>query len=67
MKDINEAIRSGLWKLVREAKSERLQLLVRPTTKDALTEIAKEAGISVNELVNRILENFIYESQETEE
>ena len=66
MKDINEAIRSGLWKLVREAKSERLQLLVRPTTKEAITEIAKEAGISVNELVNRILENFIFESQKTE-
>jgi predicted HicB family RNase H-like nuclease len=61
--DINKLIRSGIYKLVREAKSVRMQLLVRPRTKEALTSIAKEAGISVNELINRILENFIYDSQ----
>lgn len=62
--DINEAIRSGNWKLVREAKSERMQLLVRPATKEALTAIATKSEISVNELVNRILEAFIDESAE---
>lgn len=62
--DINEAIRSGNWKLVREAKSERMQLLIRPTTKEALTAIANKSEISVNELVNRILESFIEESAE---
>ena len=62
--DINEAIRSGNWKLVREAKSERMQLLVRPATKEALTAIANKSEISVNELVNRILEAFIDESAE---
>lgn len=51
------------YKLVRESKSERMQVLIRPTTKDALTVIAKEAEISVNELVNRILEQFIYDSR----
>ena len=61
--DINKLIRSGIYKLVREAKSVMMQLLVRPRTKEALTSIAKEAGISVNELINRILENFIYDSQ----
>ena len=61
--DINKLIRSGIYKLVREAKSVRMHLLVRPRTKEALTSIAKEAGISVNELINRILENFIYDSQ----
>ncbi len=62
--DINEAIRSGNWKLVREAKSERMQLLVRPATKEALTAIATKSEISVNELVNRIFESFIEESTE---
>lgn len=62
--DINEAIRSGNWKLVREAKSERMQLLVRPATKEALMAIATKSEISVNELVNRILEAFIDESAE---
>ena len=51
------------YKLVRESKSERMQVLIRPTTKDALAVIAKEAEISVNELVNRILEQFIYDSR----
>lgn len=62
--DINEAIRSGNWKLVREAKSERMQLLIRPAAKEALTVIAAKSEISVNELVNRILEAFIDESAE---
>lgn len=61
--DINKLIRSGSYRLVREAKSVRMHLLVRPKTKEALTLIAKGAGISVNELINRILENFTYDSQ----
>jgi len=58
-KDINKAIRSGEYKLVPETKSERIQLLVRPYTKTALTAIAADAELSVNELINRILEDFI--------
>lgn len=58
-KNINEAIRSGKYKLVPETKSERIQLLVRPYTKTALTAIAADAELSVNELINRILEDFI--------
>lgn len=58
-KNINEAIRSGKYKLVPETKSERIQLLVRPYTKTALTAIAADAELSINELINRILEDFI--------
>jgi len=64
---INEAIKSGMYKLVREAKSERMQLLVRPATKEALSAIAKDAEISINELANRIFETFIYDSQKKED
>lgn len=58
-KDINEAIRRGVYRVVPETKSERLQLLVRPHVKNALTAIADDTGLSVNELANRIFENFI--------
>lgn len=43
----------------REYKSERMQLLVRPTTKKALKELAEENGISVNELINIIFEEYL--------
>ena len=57
--NINEEIRRGKYKLVPETKSERIQLLVRPNTKAAITAIAADAELSVNELINRILEDFI--------
>jgi len=57
--NINEAIRSRKYKLVPETKSERIQILVRPNTKAAITAIAADAELSVNELINRILEDFI--------
>lgn len=61
----NEAVINGTkYMLVREAKSERMQILTRPSTKEALVEIAEEAEISVNELVNRIFESFIKDSKE---
>ena len=64
MSDIENGISINKgYRLVREAKSERMQLLIRPTTKEALATIAKDAEISVNELVNRILEEFIYDSR----
>ena len=47
------------YKLVPETKSERTQLLFRPTTKDTLREIAAARGISLNDLVNQILEEYI--------
>lgn len=44
------------YRVVPDNKSERIQLLVRPETKKALRKEAAEKGISMNELVNRILE-----------
>lgn len=61
-RDITEDIRSGKYRLVPEAMSERMQLLIRPATKQALVAIAKDAGLSCNKLVNRILEDFIYKN-----
>ena len=64
MSDIENGISINKgYRLVREAKSERVQYLIRPTTKEALATIAKDAEISVNELVNRILEEFICDSR----
>lgn len=47
------------YKLVRESKSARLQLLVTPTTRDNLKAVAITEGISLNELCNRIFEDFL--------
>lgn len=51
------------YKLVRETKSTRLQLLVRPSTKEALKEEAAALGISVNDLANNIFEDYISTSE----
>ena len=47
------------YKLVKENKSERLQLLVRPYAKEEIKKLAKAQGISVNDLINGILEDYI--------
>lgn len=44
--------------LTQEPKSKRLQLLVRPHTLEALKQTAAAQGLSVNELCNRILEDY---------
>ena len=49
------------YMLVREYKTERVQLLMRPTAKAALKQIANERGISLNELANQILEDYLEE------
>lgn len=46
------------YKLVKENKSERMQLLVRPATKDAIRQAAAAQGISMNDLVNQILDEY---------
>lgn len=51
------------YELRREVKSTRMQLLIRPSTKKALQNIAQEEEISMNELINRILENYIDERE----
>lgn len=53
------------YKLVKESKSERLQLLVTPPVKKALKDIAKKQKKSLNELCGEIFEDFI-EAQGTQ-
>lgn len=47
------------YKLVKESKSARTQILLRPATKEALREAAEEQGISLNELINTVLDSYI--------
>ena len=42
-----------------EIKSERTQLLLRPTVKRGAKKVAKLYGISLNDYVNRVLEKDI--------
>lgn len=46
------------FKLTRENKSERMQLLVRPTTKEAIKKAAAAQGVSMNDLINQILDEY---------
>jgi len=48
------------YRLVKESKTERLQLLVRPATLKRLRRRAEEQDISVNELCNRLFENYVF-------
>lgn len=47
------------YRLAPEYKSQRLQLLVKPSTKDAIKGLATAKGFSVNEFINMILEEYI--------
>lgn len=47
------------YRLVRESKSQRLQLLVTPTLAANMKTAAVMAGISLNELCNRIFEEYL--------
>ena len=49
------------YKLVKENKTERIQLLVRPTTKAALKQKAAAQGTSLNDLINQILDKYVEE------
>lgn len=42
-----------------ELKSKRVQLLVQPSTIDAVKKIAKKNKVSVNEMINIILKEYI--------
>lgn len=45
--------------IISERKSKRMQLLVRPSTYDALKVMAGARGQSMNDLINSLLENYI--------
>lgn len=50
------------YRLERELKSDRLNLLIRPSTKEELKRIAARKGISLNDLINTIFEEYIERS-----
>lgn len=47
------------YKLVKENRSERMQLLVRPVIKEAIKAEAAAQGLSMNDLVNNIFEEYL--------
>lgn len=47
------------YRLEKDYKSERMQLLVRPATKEAIRALATEQGLSMNDLVNNIFEKYL--------
>lgn len=58
--NLYNAVAEGYNSMGGEFKSERLQLLVRPTTNKRLMKEAAKKNISKNELINRILEQYLY-------
>lgn len=50
------------YKIVKESKTERIQILVRPTTKKNLEAEHKAQKISINALINNILEDYFDKS-----
>lgn len=44
------------YKVVRDNKSERMQSLLRPGLKEALKKEATQKGTTMNDMLNRILE-----------
>lgn len=47
------------YRLVPELKSERAQFLLKPSIKEGIQALAATQGLSMNELVNRILEEYL--------
>ena len=51
-------------KYYRETKSQRVQILARPSTVAEIKKIAKKKKISTNELINTILESYLEHEKE---
>lgn len=47
------------YKLVKENKSQRMQILIRPATKNAIKAEAEAQGLSMNDLANNIFEEYL--------
>ena len=47
------------YKIVKESKNAQISAVIRPSTKEALTDIAAELGKRRNELINEIFEAYI--------
>lgn len=56
--DIHDSIPEG-YKLVPEAKSKRLQLLIQPSLYNRVKQRADENGTSVNDTIHNILSNVL--------
>lgn len=59
MPDLPEFQVPAGYRLVKESKNKRLQLLITPTIQADLKTAAMLEGISVNELCNRIFEEYL--------
>lgn len=51
------------YKLTRESKTARTQILLRPTIKEKLRQIAAAEDTSINELINAAIDKYIEERQ----
>lgn len=51
-----DALPAWMTKKKQEMKSKRMQILVRPSTYDMIQKAANASGLSMNEIVNEILE-----------
>lgn len=47
------------YKLVKENKSDRIHLLIRPTLKEDIKKEAAAQKVSVNDLINNVLEEYL--------
>ena len=52
------------YKIVRETKSRRMQLTLRPSIKDALERYSKRHNVSQNDTINEVLERFLKQEGE---
>lgn len=63
MPDLPEFQVPAGYKLVKESKTQRLQLLVSPTMRANLKTAAMLEGISLNELCNRLFEEYLHKGE----
>ena len=47
------------YKLIKESKSVRMTILIRPTVKTALKKSADSQGLSMNDLINQLIESYL--------
>lgn len=54
----NEKIKPG-WHMAQDAKTERCQIVLRPLTKQGIKAAAVANGVSFNEMVHNILDQYL--------
>lgn len=64
--DENLIVRASVnMKVIRETRSRRVGILVRPSVYDLAAEKCKKMNISMNEGLNRLIEDWVYDRIET--